>query len=54
MSSTSLYPSHERYMRNSHVAGHIDLGGKIFLSPHLGGGKNYTQETGTLQKLFCQ
>ena len=32
--------------QSSHVAGHIDLGGDIFLSPYLGG-KNFMQETDT-------
>ena len=31
----------------SHVAGHMDLGGNIFLSSYLGGGKNFIQEAGT-------
>ena len=31
----------------SHVAGHINLVGQYFPSPHFGGSKTFKQETGT-------
>ena len=40
MSQIVLHCSSSRLRKQaSHVAGHIDLGGNIFLSPHLGGAR---------------